>query len=154
MVPKSDDGTTDGTVFERWGNISLEAGDKFGKTLRICDEAAEYMRKAGLEEVTETRFKVPVGSWPKDKTMKELGQFNRLQCLEGMENWTMYLLTTVLGVSSLLLCDFEWVIWDADGRCLASGNRRKLRYISLRCGRGWRIGTSTRTRSSKCVLLL
>ena len=98
-MPKSDDGTSDGTIFERWGNISLEAGDKFGKTLRVADESADYMRKAGLEGGTETRFKVPIGPWAKDKRMKELGQYNRLQCEEGIEGWTMYLLTTVMGVS-------------------------------------------------------
>ena len=98
-MPKSDDGTTDGTIFERWGKISLEAGDKFGKTLRIADESAEYMRRGGLEDVTETRFKVPIGPWAKDKRLKEIGLYNRLQCEEGIEDWSMYLLTMVMGVS-------------------------------------------------------
>lgn len=99
VVPKSDDGTTNGTVFERWGQISLEAGDRFGKTLRIADESGKYMRKAGLEKVLEKRFKVPVGPWAKDSSMKELGLYNRLQWEEGIEGWSMYLLTTVMGVS-------------------------------------------------------
>jgi hypothetical protein len=102
-VPKSDDGTVDGSIFERFGKVSLETGDKFGKSLRTVDESAEYMRKAGFEDVVEKRFKVPIGPWAKDKAQKELGLYNRLQWEEGLEGWTMYLLTTVMGVS-LSMC--------------------------------------------------
>jgi hypothetical protein len=98
VVPKSFDGSTNGTVFEEWGKVSLEAGDAFGKTLRIVDESAHYMREAGFEEVTEQRFAMPVGRWPKDKRLKEIGLFNRLQWEEGIEGWTMMLLTQVLKV--------------------------------------------------------
>ncbi|ERF70020.1 hypothetical protein EPUS_03572 [Endocarpon pusillum Z07020] len=96
VVPKSFDGSTDGTIFEEWGKVSLEAGDAFGKTLRIVDESAHYMKEAGFEEVTEERFAMPVGRWPKDRRLKEIGLFNRLQWEEGIEGWTMMLLTQVL----------------------------------------------------------
>ncbi|KIW18532.1 hypothetical protein PV08_02820 [Exophiala spinifera] len=97
VVPKSQDGTVDGTIFEEWGKVSLEAGDAFGKSLRICDESAQHMRDAGFEDVTERRFHVPVGSWPRDHRLKELGRVNRLQWEEGIEAWTMMLLTSILG---------------------------------------------------------
>ena len=99
VVPKSFDGSTKGTVFEEWGEVSLEAGDAFGKTLRIVDESADYMRKAGFQDVTEQRFPMPIGRWPKDKKFKHLGQWNRLQWEESIESWTMYLLTIILKVS-------------------------------------------------------
>lgn len=99
MVPKSEDGTTIGTVFERWGKVSLQAGDAFGKSLRIVDESRRRMIKAGFQDVTERRFKVAIGGWPKDPKLKEMGRFNRLQWEEGIEGWTMMLLTKVLGVS-------------------------------------------------------
>ena len=97
-MPKSEDGSTDGTIFEEWGKVSLEAGDAFGKTLRVVDEARGNMIKAGFEEVVEQRFKCPVGPWPKDPHMKELGRVNHLQYEEGIEGWTMFLLTNILGV--------------------------------------------------------
>ncbi|KIX08874.1 uncharacterized protein Z518_03531 [Rhinocladiella mackenziei CBS 650.93] len=99
VVPKSYDGTTDGTIFEEWGNVSLEAGDAFGKTLRIVDQSAQYMTRAGFESVTEQRFRCPVGGWAKDSRLKELGHYNRLQWEEGIEGWTMMLLTKILGWS-------------------------------------------------------
>jgi hypothetical protein len=48
VVPKSKDGSTDGTIFEEWGKVSLQAGDAFGKTLRIVDEAKAKMIAAGF----------------------------------------------------------------------------------------------------------
>lgn len=98
VVPKSEDGSTSGTVFEQWGEVSLQAGDAFGKTLRIIDEAKEMMIAAGFVDVVERRFKVPIGSWAKDLRLKELGLYNRLQWEEGIEGWTMMLLTKFLGV--------------------------------------------------------
>lgn len=97
---KSDDGTIDGTVFERWGQVSLKAGEAFGKSLRVLDESAKGIKEAGFTDVVERRFKVPIGPWPKDPHLKELGRYNRLQWEEGIEGWTMMLLTKVLGVSS------------------------------------------------------
>jgi hypothetical protein len=99
VVPKSEDGTTDGTIFEKWGKVSLEAGDAFGKTLRIVDESRQGMIDAGFQDVTEHRFKVAIGGWARDPKLKEMGRFNRLQWEVGMEGWTMMLLTKVLGVS-------------------------------------------------------
>jgi len=120
VVPKSDDGTTRDTIFEEWGNTSLQAGDAFGKTLRVVDMSAQYMKDAGLEDVTEQRFKCPLGGWAKEPHLKELGRYNRLQWEEGLEGWTMFLLTTVLCVRvpkihllGLLTLIFGFVIVEA-----------------------------------------
>lgn len=102
MVPKSFDKTTDGTIFEEWGDISLKAGDAFGKTLRIADEAADRLRKVGFVNVNEKKFAVPIGPWAKDPELKHLGRLNRLQWEQGIEGWTVYLLTQFLGVSRIL----------------------------------------------------
>ncbi|KAH1383126.1 hypothetical protein KXW98_009414 [Aspergillus fumigatus] len=99
VVPKSEDGSTAGTVFEQWGEVSLQAGDAFGKTLRIIDEAKEMMIAAGFVDVVERRFKIPIGPWAKDPRLKELGLYNKLQWEEGIEGWTMMLLTKFLGWS-------------------------------------------------------
>lgn len=99
VVPKSDDGTTDGTIFEQWGKISIEAGDKFGKSLRLVDESADNMIRAGLVDVVQKRFRVPIGGWAKDPHLKEVGKYNWLHWFEGIEGWAMMLLTSILNVS-------------------------------------------------------
>ncbi|KAH8430865.1 class I SAM-dependent methyltransferase [Aspergillus melleus] len=97
VVPKSDDGTTDGTIFEEWGKVSLSAGDAFGKTLRIVDESRDGLIAAGFVDVVEKRFKVPFGPWAKDPHLKLLGKLNRMHTQEGIEGYTMMLFTKYLG---------------------------------------------------------
>jgi len=62
VVPKSDDDTVkEGTIFHKWGEISLQAGDAFGKSLRTVDEMKQNLVDAGFVEVKEHRFKWPIG---------------------------------------------------------------------------------------------
>ena len=97
VVLKSDDGTvTPGSIFDRWGKISLELGDQFGKSLRTVDESRAGLEAAGFINVVERRWKLPVGGWPADKRFKELGQYNRINWEQGIEGWSLYLLTTVM----------------------------------------------------------
>ncbi|KAF3900098.1 UMTA protein [Trichophyton interdigitale] len=94
---RSDDGTvTDDHVLAVWSRTFIEAGERIGKTFRIADLAKKYMDDAGFENVVETRFKLPVGGWGKDKQIKRLGQWNLLHCEEGIEGWAMALLTRVM----------------------------------------------------------
>jgi hypothetical protein len=119
-------GSTTGTVFEQWGEVSLQAGDAFGKTLRIIDEAKKLMISAGFVDVVERRFKVSIGPWAKDPHLRKLGLYNRLQWEEGIEGWTMMLLTKYLGVRIVLLDGINTDIADA----YYSGAPRMLSYIS------------------------
>ncbi|KAF7590911.1 hypothetical protein BBP40_002217 [Aspergillus hancockii] len=95
--PVSDDGSTKGSVYETWGAKSLEAGDKFGKSLRIVDESKQRMIDAGFINVVERRYKLPIGPWPKDPHLKNLGRYFRLVVEESLEMWAMMLYTKVLG---------------------------------------------------------
>ena len=56
------------------------------------------MTEAGFEEIRELRFKWPIGGWPKDKKMKEIGRYNAASWDQGMEGWVLYLFTEHLGV--------------------------------------------------------
>ncbi|EEP79679.1 conserved hypothetical protein [Uncinocarpus reesii 1704] len=103
VAPKSDDHSTDGTIMDEWGRVSLAVGDKFGKTLRIVDEAKAKMVAAGFEDVTEHRFKCPIGDWPVDARLKELGKVARLYWEEGVEDWSTMLLTRVMNFVPYIL---------------------------------------------------
>ena len=56
------------------------------------------MTKAGFVNVTYATFKWPIGTWPKDPKLKQIGAYNRLGWEEGIEGWAMYLFTNHLGV--------------------------------------------------------
>ncbi|KAB8232620.1 class I SAM-dependent methyltransferase [Aspergillus alliaceus] len=93
---KSDDGTTTGTMYNEWAQHFFNAGDKFGKTFRVVDEAKSRMQKAGFVDVVERRYKCPLGPWPKDPHFKLLGKLNRVYAEEGIEGYAMMLFTNVL----------------------------------------------------------
>lgn len=97
---RSDDGTvTDNHVLAVWSKTFIAAGERFGKTFRIADLAKGYIEGAGFQNVVERRYKLPIGTWSKDKNLKRLGHWNQVHCLEGIEGWAMALLTRVMGVS-------------------------------------------------------
>ncbi|KIW01727.1 uncharacterized protein PV09_06904 [Verruconis gallopava] len=97
VVPKSDDGTVKpGSPLHKWGELSLKCGDLFGKTLLVVDEAKQNIIDTGFIDVVEHRYKWPIGDWPRDPHLKEIGMYNRLFWEDGIEGWSMYLLTNVL----------------------------------------------------------
>ncbi|KAF2456730.1 SAM dependent methyltransferase [Lineolata rhizophorae] len=97
VVPKSDDGTVKpDSIFHQWGEVSLRAGDEFGKSLRTVDEMKQGIKDAGFVDVVEIRTKWPMGPWVKDEKLKEIGRWNRLHWESSMEGWCMFLLTNYL----------------------------------------------------------
>ncbi|KAF2089279.1 S-adenosyl-L-methionine-dependent methyltransferase, partial [Saccharata proteae CBS 121410] len=96
----SDDGTVpDDHVFKEWSDIFEEAGERIGKTFRIWAMQKELMLENGFAEVTEHRYKMPVGPWSSDPKLKEVGRWHLLECFQGIEGWAMALLTRVMGWS-------------------------------------------------------
>jgi hypothetical protein len=98
VSPKSDDGSIRGTYMEGWGPLALECGEKFGKSFHIAEDTEVLMNKAGFVNVTYQTFKWPIGTWPKNSKLKQIGAYNRLGWEDGMEGWAMFLFTNHLGV--------------------------------------------------------
>jgi hypothetical protein len=98
--PQSEDGTvTPDHPFGRWGDLIFQAGDVIGKTYRTAYITKKCMEEAGFINVTEEKFKFPIGRWPADPHMKELGMWFGAYFEDGMEGYAMALLTRVLNVS-------------------------------------------------------
>ncbi|KIX97333.1 uncharacterized protein Z520_06785 [Fonsecaea multimorphosa CBS 102226] len=92
-----DDSIPEGHIFRKSSALYIEAGEKNGKTFRILDLQKDYVQKAGLINVTEKRYKMPLGPWAKDKKLKEIGRWHLLEANQGLEGWTLALFTRVLG---------------------------------------------------------
>ncbi|KAI4289606.1 MAG: hypothetical protein L6R35_001117 [Caloplaca aegaea] len=58
-----------------------------------------WMKDAGFQGVQAEKFVWPVGTWPKDKHLKEIGAWNYLQIMQGLEGFTYALFTRRLGYS-------------------------------------------------------
>ncbi|KAL8716020.1 MAG: hypothetical protein Q9225_006293 [Loekoesia sp. 1 TL-2023] len=58
-----------------------------------------WMKDAGFQNVHTEKHILPVGTWPKDKNLKEVGAWNYLQIMEGLEAFTLALFTREAGYS-------------------------------------------------------
>ncbi|RMJ29043.1 Methyltransferase [Aspergillus sp. HF37] len=80
-----------------WARLSNEASIEFGKQLNIPHLYKGWMEEAGFKNVREEVYKCPLNPWAKDRKMKELGAYQQANTLEGMETYTLALLTRALG---------------------------------------------------------
>jgi hypothetical protein len=80
----------------QWGDSFFEAAEKFGTP---CDTPAKlkgWMEEAGFVDVEEHILKLPVGPWPKDKRLKNVGLFEMVNMQEGLEALSMMAFTRAL----------------------------------------------------------
>lgn len=68
-----------------------------GRSMNASGKHKERMINVGFEDVQEVIFKWPVGPWPEDEEMKELGRWSRVNTLEALEGLAMGHLTRHLG---------------------------------------------------------
>lgn len=61
------------------------------------DLVMQQMRNAGFINVTLKNFKIPLGKWPKDKTLKEAGIFAQVMMIENLYGMSAKLFVDVLG---------------------------------------------------------
>jgi len=98
-----------------WNRIGLECHGKLNRELEVFETMRQHLVDTGFEDVVEHNFKWPIGPWPRDPDFKELGLWTRAHIETGLENWTLRLLTSVLG-------------WTADEvRVLCANVRNELR---------------------------
>jgi len=94
----SDDGTyAKDTAAYKWcaeidaGLRAMERDPQPGKSLR------KWVTDAGFVNINEERYKIPVGMWPKDKKLKEIGAYNLMQFLDGLDGISMAVMTRIRG---------------------------------------------------------
>ncbi|KAL2220618.1 S-adenosyl-L-methionine-dependent methyltransferase, partial [Thermoascus aurantiacus ATCC 26904] len=76
-----------------------EACDKVGRTLNPAPSFKRWVEEAGFKNIEQKIFKSPIGTWPKDRRMKEIGAFMAVDFIEGVEAFTLVPFTEVLGWS-------------------------------------------------------
>ncbi|KAL2219325.1 S-adenosyl-L-methionine-dependent methyltransferase [Thermoascus aurantiacus ATCC 26904] len=76
------------------------AANKFGKRINNAPLWKERMEKAGFVDVKES---VPIGPWPKDPKLKEIGRYQQIQQIMAVESYTPALFSCVLGWNQMEL---------------------------------------------------
>ncbi|RMJ22196.1 Methyltransferase [Aspergillus sp. HF37] len=96
----SDDGSMQRAPnLTEWFRLHHEASAKFGKDFDVARHHPQRMIDAGFKNVKEDVYKVPLNSWPKDRKLKDIGRYQQLNMIEGMEAYSLALFTRFLGWS-------------------------------------------------------
>lgn len=98
-VTRSDDGTVGvGDAFDEGGKYAVECGQLVGKPFNIEPHLKDMITEAGFVDVQEIKYKWPIGDWPAEAKLKEIGTWNARHWVEGIEGWTLRMMTQKLGV--------------------------------------------------------
>ncbi|KAG4283038.1 hypothetical protein FPRO06_09711 [Fusarium proliferatum] len=95
-----DDGTiTEKSAMHQWGKFFVEGGKKIGRSFTIVEDGVQKsaMEKAGFIDIEERDFKVPIGGWPKDPKMKEIGRYAQATLEQDIEGYVLFMANTVEG---------------------------------------------------------
>ncbi|RJE21094.1 Methyltransferase [Aspergillus sclerotialis] len=82
-----------------------EASVKFGKKQNAAPYYKQWLIEAGFKNVKEEVYKlfvtkIPLNPWPKDPKLKEIGRYQQVNMLEGLDAYTLALFTRILGWST------------------------------------------------------
>ncbi|OBT72693.1 hypothetical protein VF21_08799 [Pseudogymnoascus sp. 05NY08] len=93
----SDDGSLkDDCAIAKWGTTFFEAAENFGTSATSPKNLKRLTIDAGFVDVEEHILKIPVGPWPKDKRLKNIGLFEMVNMDEGLESLSLMLFTRAL----------------------------------------------------------
>ncbi|RYP02439.1 hypothetical protein DL765_010741 [Monosporascus sp. GIB2] len=77
---ESDNGSvTPDSPLTRWAKMNREGGERLGKPFTVYSDNLQVqgIQEAGFIDITVKNFKIPVGSWPADLRLREIGQQNQ-----------------------------------------------------------------------------
>ncbi|OCL03488.1 methyltransferase domain-containing protein [Glonium stellatum] len=80
-------------------NLLIDGCEKAGRTACPGPRLENWVEEAGFRNVRHETFRLPLGPWPKDPRMKNIGALNLMQFLDGLEAFTIGLFTRMHGWS-------------------------------------------------------
>ncbi|KAF4962272.1 hypothetical protein FSARC_9661 [Fusarium sarcochroum] len=93
----SDDGTSDlEPSLETFNELYEEGGKAIGQEFFMHHLQPQAFKEAGFTDVKTVDYKVPVGGWPKDPKLAEVGKFVQLTLENDIEGYTLLLWNSVL----------------------------------------------------------
>ena len=96
---RSDDGSLpEDSYIRKWCTNQEAAAQKSGLTLKVSGEfLKKQMTEAGFKNIVVREFKLPVGDWPADPRLRDVGRFQLAAMLDGIHGLTIALWTRFLG---------------------------------------------------------
>jgi hypothetical protein len=98
--PRSEDGTLapDNAMIRYWDEVANGLASH-GVKFRAAPQLMTMMQEAGFINVTQRIFFTPIGAWPQNRALKEVGVYWRAVLMEGLEAIALRPLTGALGWS-------------------------------------------------------
>ncbi|CAG7558059.1 unnamed protein product [Fusarium equiseti] len=96
---RSDDGTTDDLdVLKLWAKLFTEGGKLLGNSFFVQEDDLQEkgIHEAGFTDIKSIEYKFPIGGWPKDPELREVGNFVRATLENDLEGYTLLLWKTIL----------------------------------------------------------
>lgn len=93
----SDDTIDKDSNLALWNQYICEAAVEYNRPLPEYHDFYAWFEKAGFVDIQQIFLKSPSNPWPKDKLLKEVGRFQLVAHLEGLEGVSMALLCRGLG---------------------------------------------------------
>jgi hypothetical protein len=88
-------------IFKKWCKLFWDAGDKIGRTFRIARDGRmeKYIREAGFVDVVHKQWKVPIGGWPQNPKLKQIGFCNGHFIDQSLDGFAVFPIGEILGWS-------------------------------------------------------
>ncbi|UQC81419.1 methyltransferase domain-containing protein [Colletotrichum lupini] len=74
----------------------MEACANLGRDGAPGSSLNAWVRDLGFQNVEHRHYKIPIGPWAKDPSLKDIGMGNLIQMLEGLDAFTLKLFSTAL----------------------------------------------------------
>ncbi|KAI5865635.1 S-adenosyl-L-methionine-dependent methyltransferase [Durotheca rogersii] len=80
-----------GAIETFWNPLWREMTKNLGISFQVLEERLqiEAFEEAGFVDITEVNFKLPVGGWPRDPKLAEVGEFVLLTMINDLEGYTL-----------------------------------------------------------------
>ncbi|KAH7241257.1 S-adenosyl-L-methionine-dependent methyltransferase [Fusarium tricinctum] len=97
IITSDDDTVKENSALDQWGKIFIEGGKKLGNSFEVYEHELQRkaMEAAGFVDIQQFEYKSPIGGWPKDPEMKELGQYGKLAFLADPEGFVLFVANTI-----------------------------------------------------------
>ena len=79
-----------------WLKHIINASNIVGRESRVGPKLEQWVKDTGFINVVHRKFKIPLGSWPREPFMKQLGTWSRANLLDGLEGFSLRLMCEVL----------------------------------------------------------
>ena len=97
FIAYSEDGSLKGSWLEKWSLDFVRGAQMAGRTVQPGPRLEAWIREAGFEDIHHEKVRLPIGIWPKDKKMRDVGAFNLVQLKDGLEGFSLRMFTHYLG---------------------------------------------------------